>query len=171
MSSVTAWIRRRLDSSGSADGATTGVAYNEECGGAAIPSAEEDDAQLPSHSHSQRNSFSWSRKGQRRQTEPPNVTFVIETTDRTVGRRARHLSIGDANAAGLPQKEEVGSVYVRVNRSEVLLTNKRKNKVNPIRNQNQNAMDMFSLHFHFLFLFCVNRKIVVGFFFFICSTS
>ncbi len=123
MSSVTAWIRRRLDSSGSTDGATS-VAYNEECGGSASPSVE-DDPQMPS----QRNSFSWSRKGQRRQTEPPNVTFVIETSDKGVGRRARHLSIGDANAAGLPQKEEVGSAYVRVNRSEVLLTNKRKNKV------------------------------------------
>jgi hypothetical protein len=122
MSSVTAWIRRRLDSSGSADGASS-VLYNEECGGPSSQSVEED-AQIPS----QRNSFGWTRKGQRRQTEPPNVTFVIETSDKVVERRARHLSIGDANHAGLTQGE-VGSGYVRVNRSEVLLTNKRKNKV------------------------------------------
>jgi len=122
MSSVSAWIRRRLDSSGSGDGSTLGTS-NEEA------AVQEDEG---SSTSIRKNSISWSRKGQRRQTEPPNITYVIETNDKGVaGRRARHLSIGDANAAGLPQIEEVGSLFLfRVNRKKVLHTNKKKNKVN-----------------------------------------
>ncbi len=107
MSAVSAWLRRRLDSSGSSEGASHVEDY-----GCVSPSAEEETQIEGSGS---RNSFSFTRKSVRRQTEPPSVTFESEIGCRS-GRRSRHLSIGEPNAVA-PQnsvKDESGSTYVKV---------------------------------------------------------
>jgi len=98
MSAVSAWLRRRLDSTGSSEGAG-GQVGGDEIG----------------DSSSRKNSINYVRKSVRRQTEPPSVTYESETGLKG-GRRSRHLSIGDPNASNLPPatKEESGSTYVKV---------------------------------------------------------
>ena len=100
MSAVSAWLRRRLDSSGSSEGA----AHAEEFGSLPVSPSLEEEQQFGKN---------FVRKTARRLTEPPSVTYETETSSKTGGRRSRHLSIGDPNV-GTPIKEESGSAYVKV---------------------------------------------------------
>ena len=101
MSGVSAWLRRRLDSSGSSEGAAQAEEFG--CFPVVTPSCEEE-TQIGK---------SLSRKNVRRLTEPPCVTFESETASKSGGRRSRHLSIGDPNTV-TPIKSESGSAYVKV---------------------------------------------------------
>ena len=110
MSSVTAWLRRRLDSTGSSEGA--GCHGDEFAGGGAVAPSLEEETQI---GDSRKNSFNFVRKSVRRQTEPPSVYYESETGAKG-GRRSRHLSIGDPNAAPSPGsgKDDGASTYVKV---------------------------------------------------------
>ena len=114
MSAVSAWLRRRLDSTGSSEGAGGQGVGGDEYGSLVSSPSVEEETQI-GDSSSRKNSFNFVRKSVRRQTEPPSVTYESETGLRG-GRRSRHLSIGDANASTSPpaSKEESGSTYVKV---------------------------------------------------------
>jgi hypothetical protein len=101
MSAVSNWIRRRLDSTGSSEGA----AHAEEfVGYASVTPSVEEETQIG------RNTV---RKSVRRLTEPPSVYYETETAAKSGGRRSRHLSIGDPNVV-TPVKSDSGSTYVKV---------------------------------------------------------
>ena len=102
MSAVSAWLRRRLDSSGSSEGAAHAEEFG--CAPSLVSPSVEEEQQLGKN---------FVRKTARRSTEPPSVTYESETSSKSGGRRSRHLSIGDPSA-GPPIKEESGSTYVKV---------------------------------------------------------